>query len=295
MVETTAVLLAGGAETLDLGDDGLPVGVPEGRVVDQDVHRPRPLLRQVGLEDLVGGARVDIVGPGQHPALHTLLAQVVHGGDRLLVRRRAGVEDVARRLLPLVLHRVEQQAVQFLEHRQHGFARDRGPAAEHNVDLLPHQQLARFLGEQRPVGSRVDDDGLEGRPSRPPFAFCSSTSISTVSFSVVSLIAMVPGQGMQHADPQRRRTSRGLGNHRTRGLQQAECHAHADKGPGQVPSIRSLTHGRTSLLSRLGTVAVGRSGSTRQPPRAAIPGPVSRASRRGYGGELALQCCSALL
>src|SRR5690606_40848667 len=29
-------------------------------------------------------------------------------------------------------------------------------------------------------------------PSRPPFLFCSSTSINTVSFSVVSLMAMVP-------------------------------------------------------------------------------------------------------
>ncbi len=30
------------------------------------------------------------------------------------------------------------------------------------------------------------------RPSRPPFLFCSSIIISTVSFSVVSLMAMVP-------------------------------------------------------------------------------------------------------
>ena len=29
-------------------------------------------------------------------------------------------------------------------------------------------------------------------PSSPPFLFCSSTSISTVSFNVVSLMAMVP-------------------------------------------------------------------------------------------------------
>ena len=117
---------------------------------------------EVGLEDLVGGARIDVVGARQHPALHLLfLGQVVDGGDRLLVGRGAGVEHVALALLALVLHGVEQDRVQLLEDRQHGLARHRGPAAEHGRDLLLGDQLARLLGEQRPVGGRIDDDGLE--------------------------------------------------------------------------------------------------------------------------------------
>jgi hypothetical protein len=45
-----------------------------------------------------------------------------------------------------------------------------------------------------------------GRPSRPPLAFCSSISISITSFSVVSLIAMVPER--EHLDQLLRLRSR---------------------------------------------------------------------------------------
>ena len=117
---------------------------------------------QVGFEDLVGGARIDVVGAGQHPALHLfVLHQVVDGRDRLLVRRRTGVEHVALGLFAFVLHRIEQDRVQFLEHRQHGFARHRGPAAEHDRDLVLGDQLTGLFGEQRPVRRGVDDHGLE--------------------------------------------------------------------------------------------------------------------------------------
>ena len=122
------------------------------------------LRLQIGLEDLVGGARIDVVGACQHPALHlaaVLAHQVVDGRDRLLVRRGAGVEHVALALLALVLDRIEQDRVQLLEHRQHGLARHRGPAAEHGGDLVLGDQLARLFGEQRPVRGRVDDDRLE--------------------------------------------------------------------------------------------------------------------------------------
>ena len=155
-------LLAGRAELLDVGHDRLPVGMTERRVVDHDVVLGDALRLQVGFQDLVGGARIDVVGARQHPALHLLfLHQVVDGGDRLLVRRGAGVEHVALGLLALVLHRIEQDAVQLLEHRQHGLARHRGPAAEHDGDLVLGDQLARLFGEQRPVRGGVDDDGLE--------------------------------------------------------------------------------------------------------------------------------------
>ena len=61
----------------------------------------------------------------------------------------------------LVLHRVEQQAVEALEHRQHRLAAGRGPAAEHGGDLVDGQQLLGLLGERRPVGRAVLDDGLD--------------------------------------------------------------------------------------------------------------------------------------
>ncbi|MEY9343107.1 hypothetical protein ABIF32_007201 [Bradyrhizobium elkanii] len=64
-------------------------------------------------------------------------------------------------LLALILHRVEQDVVQLLEHREHGFARHRGPAAEHDRDLVLGDQLAGLFGEQRPVRGGVDHDGLE--------------------------------------------------------------------------------------------------------------------------------------
>ena len=160
-------LLAGGAELLDIGDDGLPVGMTEGGVVDQDVFLRHPFALEVGLQDLVGGAGIDIVGPGQYPALHPLIHEVVHRRDGLLVGRGAGVEDVLGRFLTLVLHGVEEQAVQFLEDRQHRLAGHRGPAAEDGGHLVLGQQLPRLLGEQGPVGRRVHHHGLELLAQQP--------------------------------------------------------------------------------------------------------------------------------
>ena len=119
-------LLARRTELLDVGDDGLPVGVTERRVVDHDVFRRDTLGLQVGFEDLVGGTRIDVVGAGEDPALHVaavLRHQVVDGRDRLLVRRGAGIEDIALELLAFVLHRIEQDGVELLEHRQYRLAR----------------------------------------------------------------------------------------------------------------------------------------------------------------------------
>ena len=136
--------------------------VTERRVVDHDVFLLDALRLQIGLKDLVGGARIDVVGAREHPALHLLfLHQIVDRRDRLLVRRGAGVEHVALALLALVLHRIEQDRVQLLEHRQHGLARHRGPAAEHDRHLVLGDQLARLLGEQRPVRGRIDHDRFE--------------------------------------------------------------------------------------------------------------------------------------
>lgn len=163
MVEMTAVLPPA-AELLDVGDDSLVVGMAERGVDLVDVAVLDALGVQEGAQDLVGGARVHIVGAQQHEALGAAAVfahQVFHGGNGLLVGRGAGVEHVLLQFLALVLHRVEQQAVQFLEHRQHRLARHRGPAAEHHRHLVLRQQLARFLGEQRPVRGRVDHHRFE--------------------------------------------------------------------------------------------------------------------------------------
>src|SRR5260221_2491413 len=155
-------LLAGRAELLDVGHDRLPVTVTERRVVDHDVFLLDALRLQVGFENLVGGARIDVVGAGQHPALHLfVLHQVVDRRDSLLVRRRTGVEHVALALFTLVLHGVEQDVVQLLEHREHGLARHRSPAAEHDRDLVLGDQLAGLFGKQRPVRRGIDHDSLK--------------------------------------------------------------------------------------------------------------------------------------
>ena len=134
----------------------------EGGVVDEDVFLGDALADQIGLEDVVRGARIDVIGAQQCKLGDAQFVQIViHRRDRLLVRRGTGVEHVLRRFLALVLHRVEQQAVQFLDHRQHRLARHRGPAAEHHVHLGYRQQLARLFREQRPVRRRIDHDRLK--------------------------------------------------------------------------------------------------------------------------------------
>jgi hypothetical protein len=138
--------------------------VTEGCVLLHDVGIGHALALQEGAQDLVRGARVDVVGAQQHEALGrtaVLAHQVFHGGNGLLVGRGAGVEHVLAQLFTLVLHRVEQQRVLFFEHRQHRLARHRGPAAEHGGHLVLVNQLLGLFGEQRPVGGRVHHHGFE--------------------------------------------------------------------------------------------------------------------------------------
>lgn len=134
----------------------------EGRVVHENVGFRDALLLKVALEDVVRRARIDVVGAEQGEFLDAqFLEEIVHRRNRLLVRRGTGVEDVLRALLALILHRVEQEAVQLLDHRQHRLAADRGPAAEDHVDIVHGQQFARLLGEERPVGGGVHHHRLE--------------------------------------------------------------------------------------------------------------------------------------
>ncbi|QTK80686.1 hypothetical protein AT6N2_C3200 [Agrobacterium tumefaciens] len=155
-------LLAGRTEFLDVGHDRLPVGVTERRVVDHDVLFLDALRHQVGLQDLVGGLRIDIVRAGQNPALDAFgIGEVIDGRNGLLVGGGARVEDIARGFFTLILNRVEQDRVQLFENRQNGFTRGRRPAAENGGDLVLRNQLAGLFGEKRPVGGRIDHDSFK--------------------------------------------------------------------------------------------------------------------------------------
>ncbi len=91
MVETTAVLPPCG-EFFDIGDDGLVIAVAERGVDLLDIFVLDPFGMQKGAEDLVGGARIDVVRPQQKEtfsAAAVLAQQVFHRRDSLLVRRRA--------------------------------------------------------------------------------------------------------------------------------------------------------------------------------------------------------------
>jgi len=91
----------------------------ERRVVDHNVLGRDTLGLEVGFKNLVGGARIDVISTRQHPALHLFfLGQVIDSGNGLLVRRRAGIDDVALAFLAFILHGIEQNIVQLLEHRQ---------------------------------------------------------------------------------------------------------------------------------------------------------------------------------
>ena len=61
--------------------------------------------------------------------------------------------------------------------------------AEHLSLLMSSRAFSANSG-QFEAGSTTT--GLSGRPSTPPLAFCCAMSISITSFSVVSLIAIVP-------------------------------------------------------------------------------------------------------
>ena len=95
----------------------------ERRVVDHDVFVRYTLDLEVGLQDLVGGSRIHVVGSGKHPPFNPdIVHQVIHRRNRLLVGRGTGVEHVFGRFFAFVLNRVEQQPVQFFEDRQYGLA-----------------------------------------------------------------------------------------------------------------------------------------------------------------------------
>jgi len=191
-------------------------------------------------QDLVGGARVHVVGAQQEEALGAaafFAHQVFHRRDRLLVRRRTGVEHVGRHLFTFVLHRVEQQAIEFFEHWQHRFTRHRRPATEHHRDLVLGQQLAAFFGEQRPVRGWVHDHRFKHLAVHPTLCVDLVDGHQRHVLEGRFRDGHGPGQRMQDAD------LNGLGGLDSPG------HAHGGDGCRQGESLdqAATLHGAVSI------------------------------------------------
>ena len=159
---------AAAGEAADFLDHRAPVGLAERGIAL--AASGNALARQIALEHGIGGARIDVIGADQKEAVDALAEQEVHRGDCLLRRRRAGIEDVARGLLALVLAGIEQQRIVALDDRQHFLARCRAPAAEYSRDLVVADELFRQFGIGLRIGLRIDDDRLE-RPAEEPAVF----------------------------------------------------------------------------------------------------------------------------
>ena len=124
-------------------------------------------LGEVKPQDLVRGARVDVVRADQVEALLAAAFrahQVIHRGGRLLVDRRTGVDDVLGALLALVLNGVEKESVVLLEHRQHGLAAHRGPAAENRRHFVLRQEFLGLFSKEVPVRGGILHDRLDRAP-----------------------------------------------------------------------------------------------------------------------------------
>ena len=195
MVETTAVFLPAEPNFLIVGHDVLPVGMAERRVVDHDVVRRDALRLQVGLEDLVGGARIDVVGAGQHPALHLARRSSGNrppgspaGSAPRRCRTRCGCTPGPRTA----------------PGRTGCRSAPRTPAAPtcatpRSSSRTPRRTCPTDISSrafsansgQLEAGSTTTGFELACRAGRP-WRSARSISISMTSFSVVSLIAMVP-------------------------------------------------------------------------------------------------------
>ena len=190
-------------ESLDPCDDLAPVGMPERRVDRRDILGCYAFVGEIGAQDLVGGPRIDIVGAEQNPPanLAAILAhQVADRRNRLLAWRSAGVENVSRAFFALILHGIEQQAVQLLEDRKNRLSGHGGPAAEYDRDLLLREQLARLFGEGVPVRRRIDDDRLQLLAEQPAFFVLIRDHHQDRVLQHGLADGHGAGQGMQNAD-----------------------------------------------------------------------------------------------
>ena len=153
--------VARGAEFFHIGHNRLPIRLAKRRVIHHDVFGGNAFRFQIGFENFIGGARIHIIGAQERKAFHALIEQVIHRRNRLLVGRGAGVENIGGRFLAFPLHGVKQNAVKLFINRQHRFAGYGSPAAESYRHFVFRQQLARFFGKQRPIGSRIHHHRLQ--------------------------------------------------------------------------------------------------------------------------------------
>ncbi len=140
---------------LDLVDQRAELGVAEWVVVFAD-HAAVQYVFNVLAGDLHRRARPDVIGADQVEGLGAFgLGDPIQAGEDLLRGFLPGVDHIFRLFQAFVEGRVVEQAVFFLEDRQHGFARGRGPTTEHGGDFVVDQQLLGLFGEGRPVGGAV--------------------------------------------------------------------------------------------------------------------------------------------
>ena len=162
--------VAASGELFNLANDGLVVLMVEGGVLLHNVFRRHTLGQEHSPEDLVGCPGIDVICTEEVEFLvfTPLFAhQVFNSRDSLLVGGSPGVEDISRTFFTLILHRVEEQPVVPLKDGQHRLAAYRSPAAENHRYLLLEQEVLRLLGEEVPVGGRIDDNGLDGPAQHP--------------------------------------------------------------------------------------------------------------------------------
>ena len=149
-----------------------PVGIAERRIDRHNVVWRYPLCGKIRAQDPVGRARIDVVSAEQNPSANFasfLAHQISNGRNCLLIGRGSRVENVARAFFALVLHWVEEQAVQLLEDRQNGFAGGGGPAAEHDRDLFLREQFPGFFGKEVPIGRGINDNRFQFPSEQPTF------------------------------------------------------------------------------------------------------------------------------
>src|SRR5262245_50574936 len=74
-----------------------------------------------------------------------------------------------RAFFTLVLHGVEQEAVQFLENRKHGLAGGGGPAAEYNRDLFLREQVPGLCRKEAPIRRGINNFRLQFSSEKASF------------------------------------------------------------------------------------------------------------------------------
>ena len=112
--------------------------------------------------DLHRGTGPDVIRAHEEVRLGTLfLGSPVQAPQDLLGRFLAGVDHVLALLQAFVEGRVIEHAVFFLEDRQDGLARRRGPATEDGRDVVVDQQFLGLFCESRPIRGAVFLDHLD--------------------------------------------------------------------------------------------------------------------------------------